>query len=217
MADTLDCSPCYAGRPDYDPTGGTAILPQETLRRSRLFAGGTFFRSKLTVPGSSDFQGELCNSIALEITIVTTVVTLTVYFEDVAVETYVTSQDVTCPTLGSGVAIPALRSMTASSVYISMPARDTDVNDPGGIDDACVSAFAKTSMSGGAGPGEADVATIRTGPDRTIVFIANKENSVGTLFEPGAGSNLLQWDYDDLQWIGYVIDSDCALPENRCP
>jgi len=216
MADTLNCSPCYDGRPDYDPNQGTAILPQETLSRSRLFEGGTFFRSKLKAAGSNDFQGSLCNEIALQIIVDFTSVVLEVYFEDALVESYTTSQPINCPITPS-TAIASLRSQTSTSKYISMPIRDTDVNDPMGIDDACITPFDKINMSGGAGPSEADVPSIRTGPERTIVYISAKENANGDLFEPSAGNNLQQWDFDALQWIDYVIDSDCALPENRCP
>jgi hypothetical protein len=95
-----------------------------------------------------------------------------------------------------------------------MPTRDTDINDPGGADSPCVSAFAKASMTGGVGPSEADVPSIRTGPDRTLAFISTKENSVGTIVD---ALSLQQWDFDALEWIAYIQDADCALPENRCP
>ena len=217
MAETLNCSPCYDGRPDYDPSLGTAVLPQETLARSRLFAGGTFFRSKLSQPGDNDFQGQLCNDIALSVVSAGTAFTLNVYFQNELVETYSTSQALNCPMMDAGVAIPDLRSQTASSEYISMPARGTDEQDMLGVDDQCLSAFAMTSMTGGDGPGEAQVSSIRTGPERAIVFIDEKENANGTPFSPGAGSNLIQWDFDALAFIPYVIDADCALPDDRCP
>ena len=94
MLDVLDCSPCYEGRPDFIP-GPDSILPQEALTRSRLVAGGTFFRSKLAVPGDSDFQGDICNSIAVSVISAGTAFDLIVYFEDVEVERYSTTQDLT--------------------------------------------------------------------------------------------------------------------------
>ncbi len=222
MAETLICEPCFDGRPDYDPNLGTAILPLETLARSRKTSGGTFFRSKLTVPGDTDFQGVLCNDISLEVVLTGNSggndnFDLVVYFEDIEVERYSVVQDDTCPVMGTGTAINSLRAQTASSIYISMPVRGTDAQDAGGMDSMCLTAFAKSNMSGGDGPGEADVPLIRTGPDRAIVFISSRENSAGTPFAPGAGSNLIQWDFDALQFIAYVIDADCALPDNRCP
>ena len=213
MTVVLDCSPCYEGRPNFIP-GPDSILPQEDLTRSRLFAGGTFFRSKLTVIGDSDFQGSICNSIALSIVSAGSVFNLIVYFEDVEVERYNTTQDLSCPTSGSDVAIPDLRSQLTSSIYISMPSRGTDELDSSGMDSPCLSSFSKTNMTGGVGPSENEVESIRTGSDRTIAFISTKENSNGT---PVVSKTMIQWNYDTLQWIAYILDSDCAIPENRCP
>ena len=242
----LDCSPCFTGRPDFIP-GADSILPQEALRRSRKFAGGTFFRSKLTVPGDTDFQGDLCNDISLEVILtgndggndnfdlvvyaettvaITTVDTTTILADtdtitadlrdnvDVEVERYSVSQDDTCPISGTGTAINSLRSQTASSLYISMPSRGSDAQDAGGMDSDCLAAFGKTDMTGGKGPAAAQLPTIRTGPDRTIVFVTSKENASGT---PTTSKTLIQWDFDDLQFIAYVLDADCAIPANRCP
>ena len=235
MADSLNCSPCYEGRPDYDPNGGTAILPIENITRSRLFAGGTFFRSKLNYGGDNDFQGSICNEIELQVSIVSTTVTLNVYFEDELVESYTTSQGVDCGSVGPGDggeiitynAIGKLRSLTSSSKYITMPARGTDEEDPsvrlgpgetGAPADAlCIDSFGRTNMKGGSGPGANNLTSIRTGPDRTIVFIRTKENANGEIIEPGAGNNLQQWDYDAEAWIPFIQDADCALPADRCP
>jgi len=218
MAESLICSPCYIGRPAFIPGAGS-VLPQEALTRSRETAGGTFFRSKLTVPGDADFQGVICNDISLEVVLTGNSggndnFDLVVYFKDVEVERYSISQDDTCPTAGTGTAINSLRSQTASSLYISMPARGSDAQDIGGMDSDCLTAFVKSNMIGGNGPGELDVPSIRTGPDRTIVFVSTKENASGT---PASSKTLIQWDYDNLQFIAYVIDADCALLANRCP
>lgn len=234
MAETLNCEPCYDGRPDYDPSLGTAILPKFDLSRSRLFAGGTFFRSKL---GPGDTQSGETNNIALEV--VNTALdemTLYVYYNNIEVESYAVFQDDECtaggdppppPAVGINVGIPSLRTATASSAYITMPARTTDAQDPCELvlfvlvcpsDAACLSVFAKTNMTGGDGlPLEAEVPAIRTGPDRTFVFIDSKEDANGFIGDPGPGENLNQWNFDTSEWTSYVIDADCALPDNRCP
>lgn len=230
MADTLDCSPCYEGRPDYDPTGGTAILPIYNARRSRLFAAGTFFRSRLNIAGDPDFQGSICNDIAIQVTIVLTTVTLNVYFQNELVETFVTSQPLNCgETVGGGegggtlIGTPAFTSLrsqlAANSKYVIMPARGSDEQDPDvgefpPSDDTCISETAITNLSGAAGPPTSNLSSIRTGPDRTLAFILTEENSNGKVFEARV---LQQWDYDAEQWIPYVQDADCALPEDRCP
>ena len=100
-----------------------------------------------------------------------------------------------------------------------MPPRGSDEQDEDVLmmpptDDPCLSFFTKTNMTGGAGPGEADVPSIRTGPDRTIVFVDTKENGNGT---PVNSKTLIQWNYEILQWVAYVLDADCALPADRCP
>ena len=218
MTEVLDCSPCYEGAPDIVP-GAASALPQESLARSRLFAGGTFFRSKYAVPGDSDFQGVICNSIALSVVAIGTDWDLIVYFEDVEVERYSTTQAVACSMLMPSSAISDLRTQTAASSYISMPARGTDEQDEDVLmmpptDDPCLSFFTKTNMAGGVGPGEADVSSIRTGPDRTIAFISTKENANG---KPVSSKTLIQWNYDILQWVSYALDADCALPDDRCP
>jgi len=218
MADVIDCSPCFEGEPDFVP-GPASALPQEDLARSRLFAGGTFFRSKYAVSGDSDFQGSICNSIALSVVSAGTAWELIVYFEDEVVERYSTIQAVNCSIMLPSSAISDLRSQTASSSYISMPPRGSDEQDEDVLmmpptDDPCLSFFTKTNMTGGAGPGEADVPSIRTGPDRTIVFVDTKENGNGT---PVNSKTLIQWNYEILQWVAYVLDADCALPADRCP
>lgn len=232
MAEILNCSPCYEGRPDYDPTGGTAVLPITNAKRSRLFAGGTFFRSKLDISGDPDFQGTICNDIEVEITIVTTTVTLNVYFQNELVESYSTFQGLDCgqtaPGPDGGIisygAIGKLRSLTSTSKYISMPARGTDEQDPvrragrgetvTPSDSNCAESLVKTNLSGASGPSSSNLSSIRTGPDRTIVFIRTKENSNGKIVEV---NSLQQYDYDAEQWIPYIQDADCAIPSERCP
>jgi len=218
MTEVLDCSPCYEGAPDIVP-GAPSALPQESLARSRLFAGGTFFRSKYAVPGDSDFQGVICNSIALQVVAIGTDWDLIVFFQDVEVERYSTTQALNCSVMLPSSAISDLRTQTAASSYISMPPRGSDEQDEDVLmmpptDDPCLSFFTKTNMTGGVGPGEADVTTIRTGPDRTIAFINTKENANGT---PVSSRTLIQWNYDISQWVSYALDADCAIPENRCP
>jgi hypothetical protein len=228
----LDCSPCFDGRPDYNPAEGTALLPIYNLARSRLFDGGTFFRSKL---GPGDTQGIEDNDIALAVeNTAIDEMTLIVYYLDVEVERYAVFQVDNCTPpgippppagIGTGVGIPALRAATASSEYISMPPRATDAQDPCVLvmmievcpeDDPCLSTFAKTNMTGGSGPTEASVPSIRTGPDRTFIFIDSKEDDNGTPFDPGPGQNLNQWNFDITEWVAFVIDQACRPSGTDC-
>ena len=228
----LDCSPCsITNRPCYDPALGTAVLPKYNLARSRLEAGGTFFRSKL---GVGDTQGIETNDIALAVeNTAIDEMTLIVYYNDVEVERFAVFQVDNCTApgeppppagIGDGVGIPSLRAATSSSEYISMPARTTDAQDACVFvlelecpaDDSCLSTFSKTNMSGGSGPTEASVPSIRTGPDRTFIFIDSKEDANGVIFDPGPGANLNQWNFDTLEWGAYVIDADCRPEGDTC-
>jgi len=180
-----------------------------------IFGGGTFFRSKLVQPGDPDFQGSICNTIQLDISSdaasPTETFTLTISFEGTIVETYQVTQPSNCSIMGGG-QIGTLRSNIAGSQYISMPTRGTDAQDIAGMDSDCLTTFSGL-MSGGTGPGENDVASIRTGPDRTIVYVNSKENSNGA---PTASSDLIQWNYDTLSWVPFVTDGDCRPEGTDC-
>jgi hypothetical protein len=229
-----DCSPCYDGRPEFEPSAVGSVMPQQILARSRLFNGGTLFRSNLLINGNEQ-QGIDCNSIALEvISIDSENFALIVYYNDVEVERYTVFQDADCgdpgaggdmpPPIGVGIAIPQLRIDTANSGYISMPTRGTDEQDatpPGPqpivpSDDGCLSTFSKTPMSGASGLSAAEIPSIRTGPDRTLVYISSKEDANGEQIVPLAGDNIVQYNYDTVLWIPYVPDADCRPEGTDC-
>jgi len=224
----LDCSPLYEGRPDSDPFAAISSMPEYESARSRLFAGGTFFRSKLT---SADTQSPDCNNISLEVTRPNPSlegIDLVVYFNEVEVERYSVTQDLNCtapgeppppPGIGNDVAIPALRTATTDSLYISMPVRGTDLQDGGTTppppiiptDDACLSEFEITAMTGGSGSLAADVPNIDTGPDRTMTYISTHEDDNGNPVEPPQDEKLQQFDFDNDAFISYVPNADCRI------
>ena len=226
----LDCTPCYEGRPDYDPAGGTAVLPQETLSRSRLNIGGTFFRSNLLINGN-ELQGPECNQIALEVLFInqtedfpiTRTHDLIVYYQNTEVERYPVSEELVVGGEGGGWTggwSTIRATVNSTSQYISMPGRGSDAQDPdvGGFppSDGDVSDASKTNMGGGSGPNTNNLSSIRTGPQRTIVFISEKEDGNGNPFEPGAGNNLIEYNYDTNIWQPYVIDADCRPEGTPC-
>jgi len=264
MAVQLDCSPCYDGRPNYDPDVGTAILSKTSVSRSRsggvggavmnltvdstaftadstqITADQTFIkivsiyaRSKLLFGGESDVQGQICNAIGLQIISVDNSVPpngiidqydMVVYFLGVEVERYVTTlQPADCGDLmmpGGGLisdngAITDLRTqVNASSNYISMPIRGTDVND-NGKDPTCLADEGPTSLSGAIGPVEADVAAVRTGPQRSFLFTSSKENATGVLVFPTV-DRMTQWDFDMKYWVPYAPNTDCRPEGTDC-
>jgi len=264
MAVTFDCSPCWNGRPDYDPNDGTALLTTTSVTRSRsggvggavinltvdstqitvdstqFTADQTFFkivsiyaRSKLVYGGESDVQGQICNSIALQIISVDNTVPpngiidqydLVVFFFGVEVERYVTTlQPENCGDLilpdgglvSDGGAIADLRTqVNASSDYISMPIRGTDVND-NGADPICLADEGPTFLAGAAGPLEAQLAAVRTGPQRSFLFTSSKENALGVLVFPGS-DRMTQWDFDIEFWVPYAPNADCRPEGTDC-
>jgi hypothetical protein len=210
----LDCSPHYTYRPIFIASAIPCVAPAFDEHRSRLFAGGTFFRSKLII-ALVETQGTACNNISLEIIKDVTspdsakLYTLNVFYNSSLVETFPIIQDETASPACSGNPIGTLRANIASSNYISMPIRDTDINDLLGEDSQCLSDFSLVAMTGGdGGPTNAStIASIRTGPDRTIFIVSTTEDQNGNPVEPSVVRKVQQW--DGASWITYIPNADC--------
>ena len=101
-----------------------------------------------------------------------------------------------------------------------MPVRGTDLQDGGTVpppmilptDDACLSEFAITAMTGGSGSLAADVPNIDTGPDRVMTYISTHEDDNGNPVEPPQDEKLQQFDFDTNAFISYVPNEDCRIP-----
>ena len=206
----MSCQPPYDYRPSYTPrTTARALVRPE--HRSRLFAGGTYFRSLE--------QGQDQNLISLEITATfgPDEYTLFVRYDGTLVETFgpvdqtVDGMSGTCP-IENG--INNLRTLVnAGSEYIEMFTRGADiVYDFMGFDSPCLSAFSETFMSGGDGrPRDArDIARINSGPERTLVIITSTEDITGTEIDPPAERKVWQWNGEE--WITYS-----NLEQGKCP
>jgi len=232
MMAVQDCSPPYEYRPTFTPNG-QCTAPGFTEKRARLFAGGTFFRSKDAGVDSNLIAIEfiLKNSPASD-------VLLNVYNNTVLVETFDSEVGLEL-SIGSPcipIVSPALRSkVNSTSQFIEMPVLDGGAQptilshntidctstppvfpDPIFLlsDEKCAFLFGPTNLSGGDGPPEDDstLASIRTGPERTLVIVQLSEicgagaSDTGYLYNPLAKGR--QWDGTD--WIQYVPNSDCA-------
>lgn len=200
---------------------------QITADQTFIKVVGLFARSKLSFGGSSDFQGQVCNTLSLQIISVDNSIPpdgiidqfdLVVYFMGVEVERYVTTLqpedcgDLILPEGGlvsDNGAIEDLRTqVNATSNYISMPIRGTDVND-NGVDPTCLDASGPTSLEGAVGPTAANVPAIRTGPERSLLFTNSKEiDNNGNLGWP-TSDNIIQWDFDTEFWVPYGPNEDC--------
>jgi len=216
-----DCSPIYTYRPVFVASATPCAAGVYTEHRSRLFAGGTYFRSQYLIgsPGV-EVQGTINNDISLEIQKATGSpvlptgtfeYTLIVRFQTSIVETYTVTQIEDSEPPCSDDAIGTLRTdVNANSDYISMPGRGSDTEfDDTGTDSDCLSEFTESSMTGGSGGPSDDSALsgLRTGPDRSIIIIATTEDTDGEPIAPSAAKKVQQW--DGSAWITYTPNADC--------
>lgn len=221
----LDCRPPYDFVPDFRPDG-QCTAPGFVEKRARLFAGGTFFRSKNA--GSSQ------NLIAVQFTKPGSTVVLNVYNNGVLVESFDsgTFSEIPPPEPSEcdGDVAKALRTLVNSgSDFIEMPpidhggtsfgpeefiASNSPSSTPPGDD--CDTLFGPTNLSGGSGPPttEAGLAGIRTGPQRALVIVQltevinNNSSDLGLLVNPPSGKVR---QFDGVDWIPYTPNSDCVL------
>jgi len=221
----MSCEPSYSFRPTPRPAPVQSIAPGFTEHRSRLTAGGTFFRSI--------DQGQDENDISLEATVSPTTITLDVRILGVIQETFVVSQifvpgtpggpgtppmpPPTDPTCTGGIAAlrAAVNDGTTGSLIIEMTPRGFDIFDGGADpDDNCLSAFVDTSMIGGSGPPSnpsiAFLDSIFTGPERTMLIIDTTEDITGFPVTPPPSKRVLQ--FDGVDFISY-----CNLVPGACP
>lgn len=216
-----------------DTTQFTVDTTQFTADQTFIKVTSLFARSKLSFGGNIDFQGRICNFIALQIIAVDTSVPLdgiidqyelVIYFLGVEVERYVTTlqpEDCGQPAGGGGIindngAVEDLRTqVNAFSNFISMPVRGIDINDSG-KDPICLEDEGPTLLEGAVGPTAANVPAIRTGPDRSILFTNSKEiDNTGLIGWP-TNDNMIQWDFDTEFWVPYGPNEDCRLAGTDC-
>ena len=220
----MTCEPSYTltYAPTVRPLPASSAAPIFAEHRSRLFAGGTYFRSLS--------QSVAANSISLEITVAPSGpnnVVLTVSVLNVPQESFVITQTppIFPATVCSG-GISALRSavnnLTTGSAFIEMFTRGADIEfDLLGTDaiDNCVVAFPDTSMGGGSGgPSNASqpfLDSIFTGEQRTIIMISTTEDLDGVDIFPPPSRRIQQ--YDGTNFISYCNDVQGACPlEGTC-
>ncbi len=184
--------------------------PAFTEHRSRLFAGGTFFRSIR--------QGNDRNNLSLEAIVTPATITLNVRFSAAIEEVFVVPQ-VFVPLPPPGVCIggiAALRSaVNAGSTFIEMPARGFDFFDSGTDPiNNCLISFPDTPMTGGSGPPTVGIQSfldsVFTGTERTMIVIDTTENATGFPVTPPTSRRVQQW--NGTQWSIYS-----NLVQGACP
>jgi len=202
----MSCTPPYNYRPTMPPVADCSA-PTFAEHRSRLFAGGTYFRSIE--------QGPQWNDISIEVEQIGSPITydLTVSYQGIVKETYNVTQ---VPDGGGGCNISGIdllrTAINGISSYIEMYQRGGDfIFDSGGTDDDCLSIFNETYMSGGSGsPVDASELTkIHTGHERTMIIISTTERQNGTPTNPPAERHVQQWGGSN--WIPYqnFVPGEC--------
>lgn len=196
----MSCDPTYSYRPTFTPSNVKCNAPFFHEHRSRLTEAEMFFRSK--------DQGPETNYLQLEIT----GGDLNVYYYGTLVETF---------TAGSGAgSIAALRSVVShpitGSKYIEMPVLMFDIFDPRATEDDTftggVTTFVLAYMRGGSGPptDAAGLASIRTGPERSMIILATTEDLNGSPITPPWFRRVQQWSGSD--WVTHA-----NLVQGLCP
>ena len=226
----MSCQPSYVYRPTVRPIPAQSVAAVDIEHRSRLFIGGTFFRSIA--------QGVDENDISLEVILtpvggMTDDITLNVRVLGVIEETFFTSQTFNVgPDTYSG-GISALRGEVGDGVIVIASDSDIiemfprgiypagDFFDISGADAANngLGAFSDTPMTDGDGPPsdapQPFLDSIFTGPERTIVILATHENDLGFSVLPPPSKRIRQ--YDGADFISYCNDVQGSCPlEGSC-
>jgi hypothetical protein len=217
----MSCAPTYSYRPTFEASNVSCSMPVYNTHRSRLFEGGTYFRSIL--------QSESWNDITLSIHEGTTdppeSITgfiLTVSHPSFPIEVYVVEQGPP-PVITDPPADPPemctpgiadLRELVnTGSLLIEMPERGDDIEfDLDGEDDTCLSEFPPTLMEGGEGAptDSAGLSSIRTGPERSVIRVATEEAYDGTPTDPPIERRVQQW--NGTVWVEYSNNVPGACP-----
>jgi len=202
----MSCKPPYDYRPTMPPVADCSA-PSFAEHRSRLFIGGTYFRSIK--------QGPEWNNISIKVETVSSPITydLIVSYESVVKETYNVTQ---VPDGNGGCDINGIdllrTAVNGVSSYIEIYERGKDVQfDSGGMDEDCLSAFVETYMGGGSGGpvDDAEITKIYTGHERTMIVISTSERQNGTPTNPPAERHVQQW--NGSAWSPYqnYVQGDC--------
>jgi hypothetical protein len=208
----MSCLPSYSYTPTFVAGSTGCTLPVYNKHRARLFDGGTYFRSIA--------QGSSWNLTEISITKNGEDYTLTITHPGEDTETFTITQgsNIVDPLLPCTPGIAELRALvnhaTTGSKIIEMYERGLDVEfDPAGEDDLCLSEFPPTAMTGGEGAptDSATLATIRTGPSRSLIAIQTMEALDGTPVTPPTSERVQQW--NGTAWAEYsnVVPGSCPV------
>lgn len=209
----MSCEPGYSYRPTFI-TGSHCTAQLFVEHRSRVTVGtaptSLFFRSRYFGSGTNQITIECVSSPAARVN---------VYNNSILHSSYVV-------TLAPG-GIANLRTQITNDInsIVDMPPLGYDIydtriheydqNDPLAIPpitNAGLHVFSLSSLSGGqGGPTDASgLASIVTGPERSMIIIVATEDDQGDDATPPPSRRIQQW--NGSQWISY-----CNLVQGNCP
>lgn len=207
------CAPQYDYRPsNFDAGAGECAAPVFPEQRSRLTAGGCFFRSI--------DQGPDENLISIECIELPSPV-VNVYIDNVLIRTYTVTlgyggiadlraqvnYDISHPPADPGVPIPIEMLPINDDIFDERISPEEDDLSMKGL-----TPFVKQNLSGGSGgPTTCEgLESIRTGPERTIFILSTTEAYDGSPITPPGSKRVQQWNGEE--WISY-----CNLAAGECP
>lgn len=164
--------------PNFIPSSIPCIIPVFEEHRSRLAAGGLFFRSKDVGAG--------WNALSIETSESGNTIYLHVKLNNILQETY----DVKATSVS---VIDDLRNLiTSQSNFIEMPIRQYDVYDMG-TDPEEIEMFSGVFSGGSSGPIDGnDVDNIRSGPFEALICFKSTEDIYGNDIVPSI--RIKKWD-----------------------
>lgn len=210
----MSCEPSYQYRPTFTASDSKCTAPGYPETRARVTVAGLFFRSKGFGPERNDISieipttGEYAGKCLVRV-------------DDDIVEVY-------APTLGVG-GIANLRSLITANMdsVIEMTELSFDIHDARTVEndaagdplaippttDGGLVAFTRTFLVGGQGgpTSDAGLASIRTGPERTLVIIVTTEDIHGNTVDVPLSRKTRQW--NGAEWINYSNTTPGACPK----
>lgn len=200
----MSCQPSYSYRPTFTPSDKKCSAPKYIEQRARA---ETIFEAAM-IPGDPETTGIFIrsrsfgfdmNNISVECKpypLITDPLHFIVYYNNVIVETY-------SATTYSSITLLRNALDTNKSLVELTPILVDIKDDKRIVESTSMFAFDMRNLRGGSGPPTTApaLASIRTGPERSIIVITTTEDNEGNPTTPPAYKRVQQW--NGFRWITY--------------
>ena len=209
----MSCYPSYTYTPTFTPSATPCLAPTYELHRSRITTPAT--GSLLTTPLFFRSKNQNFDANDIEVELVASPPRFRVYYNNVLVKSYIVAPY----TIGAIATLRNLIQTTDPNPYIEMPALAFDIYDlrttepdSDGVVESGLGPFARVALTGGQGAPEdaSSLASIRTGPTRSIYIVRSIEDNTGADSFPDSSQRIQQW--NGTSWISY-----CNNEQGECP